>query len=91
MDNDSHENFNLGLKDIDSYEIFIIDTYYSSQAALRKTTFPPADTVPYSSQMFLFTGCYREVTSSEAPPEHYLSPADTIPSFYLLIKGHVVL
>ena len=39
MDNDSYEIFNLGLNDINSSEIFIInDTYYSSQAALRKTT-----------------------------------------------------
>ena len=38
MDNDSYENLNLGLQDIDSYEILINDTYYSSQAALRKTT-----------------------------------------------------
>ena len=38
IDNDLYENFNLGLQDIDSYEILINDTYYSSQAALRKTT-----------------------------------------------------
>ena len=39
MDNDSYEIFNLGLNDINSSEIFIInDTYYFSRAALRKST-----------------------------------------------------